>query len=112
MPNHVKYLLADKVVDDYIVQCHFSMFVSGFPRWYFMSYRRLMPSLIVEVERDERIQKSIVEAVGMFSDKMQAGWKSLIDKNGGKEPVRQPTVDEILAQERFTEHTSGNDIIP
>ena len=108
MPNHVKYLLANKVPDDYIVQCHFSMFVSGFPRWYFMSYRRMMPSLIIAVERDEKIQESIAEAVALFAAKMQSGWKTLIEKNGGKEPERQMTVDEAMAQDQ---PEIGNDLL-
>jgi hypothetical protein len=79
MPQHVKSLLAGKVLDEYLVQCHFSMFVSGFPCWYFMSYRRLMPSLIIKIERDDKIQSSIADAVSLFAAKMQAGWATLIE---------------------------------
>jgi len=96
--THVKYLLAGKVPDDYIVQVHFSMFVTGYPRWVFMSYRRAMPPLIITVKRDEKIQTQITEAAEGFASKMDTGWKQLLELNGGNEPKRQKTVDEFLAE--------------
>ena len=98
--THVKYLLAAKVPDDYIVQVHFSLYVTGFPRWIFMSYRRTMPPLILTVERDEKIQCQIEEAVENFKSKMDTGWKTLISLNGGNPPPPPPpSVDEVLASE-------------
>src|SRR5208282_4714782 len=107
--THVKYLLAGKVPDDYIVQVHFSMFVTGFPRWIFMSYRRAMPPLILTVERDERIQGQIEEAVESFKSRMDTGWKTLVALNGGELPKPEPTVDEVLAADAEAE---AADIIP
>ena len=97
--THIKYLLAGKVPDDYLVQVHFSLFVSGFTRWIFMSYRRTMPALVLTVERDEKIQDQIEEAVESFKSKLAVGWKTLIALNGGEEPKRNKTVAELLDEE-------------
>lgn len=96
--THCKYLVAGVLPPEYAVQVHFSMFVTGFSRWYFMSYRRLMPPLLLEIKRDEAIQEAITDAVVGFAGKMQAGWKLLLDLNGG-EPERPKTVDELRAKE-------------
>lgn len=97
--THCKYLVAGVVPQDYIVQVHFSLYVTGLSHWYFMSYRRLMPPLILRVERDEKIIAQIAEAVELFKVKFDAGWAKIIAQNGGKEPVKQMTVAEALAQE-------------
>ena len=107
--THVKYLLAGKVPDDYIVQVHFSLFVSGFSRWVFMSYRRTMPPLILTVVKDDKIMVQIEEAVENFAHKMAIGWKTLVALNGDKEPERQKSVDEFRAEEAAKE-SDGNDV--
>lgn len=111
--THCKYLAAGVVPQDYIVQVHFSLYVSGLPHWYFMSYRRMMPPLILRVERDEKIIGLIAEAVEIFKAKFDVGWAKIIEQNGGKEPVRPPTVDEVLARESLQpEYTASEDIVP
>lgn len=74
---HVKYLLGGCVPKDYLAQVHGSMFVTGFPRWTFLSYRRGFPSLVVEVTRDEEIMAKIGEAIAKFH----------IDFNAGKDKI-------------------------
>jgi hypothetical protein len=91
--THCKYLLAGVVPPDYIVQVHFSMFVTGYSHWFFMSGRRLMPPLIIRVARDEKIISAIAKAVDSFRDKMDAGWKKLVELNLGEEPKRTPMPD-------------------
>ena len=109
---HVKYLLAGTVPDDYIVQVHFSMFVTGYPRWIFMSYRRDMPALIIAVERDEKIQARIEEAADSFTERMADGWARLIELNGGVAPPPRKTVAEVLAEDAAMEHFTDGDIVP
>lgn len=62
----VKYLLAGGVPKEYHAQVQVSLFVTGFPKWIFVSYRRSFPPLIVEVERDEEIMMKIANAVDRF----------------------------------------------
>jgi hypothetical protein len=107
--THIKYLLAGKVPDDYVVQVHFSMFVTNFSHWIFMSYRREMPPLILDVKRDEKILVQIEEAVESFKSKMDTGWKTLIMLNGGQVPTPQKTVAEVLAEDAQNENF---DVIP
>lgn len=64
--THVKYLLGDCVPKEYLVQVHSSMYVTGFKKWMFLSYRRGFPQLVVEVKRDEEIIAKIKKAVDQF----------------------------------------------
>ena len=82
-PNHVKWLLAGKVPDDYVAQVHFSLYVTGFERWTFLAYRRNFPALIIEVDRNEEIQEKIHDALTAFLEKFEAAKARLIEINGG-----------------------------
>lgn len=97
--THCKYCALGVVPEDYIVQVHFSLYVSGLPTWIFMSYRRNMPPLIIEVKRDEEIISKIDEAVDAFGVKLNLAWLKLLELNGGKPPERTPTVDELRDEE-------------
>lgn len=65
-PAHLKYLLKNEVPPEYRAQVHFSMLVTNRPRWTFCSFSRQLPPLVVHVERDEKIQAAIREAVAAF----------------------------------------------
>lgn len=83
MDTHVKYLLAGTLPKDYAPQVHGAMFVTGRPRWVFMSYRRHFPPLILTVERDEEIQEKIAEALDGFLAGMTIALAKLEEINGG-----------------------------
>jgi hypothetical protein len=107
-PNtHVKYLLNGDLPDDYAPQVHGSMYVTGRPWWKFMSYRRHFPPVILLIERDDEIQKTIGEALDMFLEQFDAGWKKLCEINGGP-PKRAETIKPISPN---PEH-DPDDIIP
>lgn len=74
---HVKYLLGGTVPKDYLAQVHCSMYVTGFPRWTFFSYRRNFPPLVIEVQRDEEIITRIGEAVTNFQKRLAASLETL-----------------------------------
>lgn len=63
---HVKYLLNGTLPKEYAAQVHGSMYVTGYPRWIFLSYRRGFPAFIIEVKRDEEIIAKIGEALARF----------------------------------------------
>lgn len=96
--KHIAYLLAGVVPPDYLPQIHFSMYVTGFDKWYFMSFRRGLPPLIVVVHRDEKIIASIETAVGSFLAGLKAAWDRLIALNGGELPPRWKSVDDALSE--------------
>jgi hypothetical protein len=104
--THIKYLLAGDLPPDYFAQVHFSMFVTGFKRWKFLSYHRQLKPLLITVERDEAVQAVIGEAVGNFVAKLDASWKLLCEKNGG-EPVRNRFREEVINPKE-----NKDDIIP
>lgn len=64
--THLKYLLAGTLPADYAAQVHGSMYVTGRPWWMFVSYSRKFPALVIKVERDEKIQAAIHEALTGF----------------------------------------------
>ena len=66
-PNtHLQYLLAGVVPKQYLAQVHGSMFVTGRKWWYFLSYSRSFPPLLIKVERDEKVIAAISAAVYSF----------------------------------------------
>lgn len=65
---HVKYLIQGELPKEYAAQVHGSMYVTGFPRWTFLSYRRNFPPLILTVKRDDEIISKIGEALSDFYD--------------------------------------------
>lgn len=64
--THIRYLLEGGVPKDYLAQVHGAMFVTGRPWWVFLSYCRGLPPLVVRVERDEKIQATLREALDGF----------------------------------------------
>ena len=92
--KHVKYLLSGVVPDDYLLQVHGSMFVTGRATWRFMSYRRHFPSLMLIVERDEKIVDIIGKTLAQFVEHLDEAWNQLCTINGGPPkrhaPMPQP----------------------
>lgn len=74
---HVKYLIEGVLPKEYRCQVYGSMFVTGYPRWTFMSYRRKFPPLILEISRDQEIMAKIDRAVKAFHASMANAKKRL-----------------------------------
>lgn len=81
--THVGYLLAGVLPEDYMAQVHGGMYVTGFESWKFVSYRRHFPQLVLTVERDDKIQGQIAEALDLFQERFEEGKAKLIEINGG-----------------------------
>lgn len=84
--KHLGYVLDGVVPKDYIVQVQASLFVTGFDRWYFYSFCRRMPSLIVEVKPDPEMQEAIGDAVKLILGRLDEALEQLTELNGGKRP--------------------------
>ncbi len=65
-PVHVKYLVNGVLPKEYAAQALGSMFVTGFKRWVFVSYRRGFPALVLEIQRDEKAMSAIASAIDSF----------------------------------------------
>jgi hypothetical protein len=90
--THCKYLMAGKLPDDYVLQVHGSMFVTGRSWWKFLSYRRRFPAYATTIERDEKIMDVIGETLYAFCERLDAAYARLVEMNGGppKRPIIQP----------------------
>jgi hypothetical protein len=83
----IGYLLGGVIPDAYILQVQASLFVTGWPEWKFMSFRRGLPPLIITVEPDAKIQAAIAEAVEAFTERIDLALAKLKDLNGGVLPT-------------------------
>lgn len=86
-PNAIKCLLRGQVPDDHLVQVQGSLFVTGFNLWKFVSYSHKVPKLVIDVEPDAKAQLAIEESLLLFCDRLERGYKRLVELNGG-EPSR------------------------
>lgn len=66
MAVHVSYLIGNKVPADYYQQVHGSMLVTGFDRWYFVSYYPGLKPLIHLEKRDDVFCKKLEEELNKF----------------------------------------------
>ncbi len=81
--NAARWLLDGGIPDEHIVQVHFSLFVSGFSEWGFLSYRSRFPKHMFMAKRDQKIQDQIELAVEGFLDRFEQAKKRMIEINGG-----------------------------
>lgn len=109
MENHIRYLLDGVVPQDYILQVQFSLYVTKWPAWYFMSFRRTLPPLIIKVLPDEKIQAAIKESLDAFFKSHDEALRKLIKLNGG-EPTRSKFVKPFIAP-KYTEDPHGDIIL-
>ncbi len=75
--THVKYVLKGTVPADYVTQVHASMYVTGRPKWKFVSYRRGFPALVLTIERDKVKMDAISEALAGFYEKFDEAFERL-----------------------------------
>ena len=64
--TQVKYLLDGGLPSEYFGQCQFSLYVTGFKKWVFMSYSPGLKPLIIEVARDEKYIKALAIELEIF----------------------------------------------
>lgn len=82
--NHLKWLRSGECPEEHMLQCQGGMFVTGLDRWLFVSYRRDMPSMVVEVAKDNKYQDAILEATEQFTNDFAELFAWLLERNGGK----------------------------
>lgn len=87
--NHVKWLLAEEVPPEHVLQCQGGIYATGLDAWTFVSYCRGFPALVVDVEKDSELQDTICKAVADFNWLLESDWLRLIELNGGP-PKRKP----------------------
>ena len=85
--THVKYLLAGELPEEYALQVHGCLYVTGRKFWKFMSYHPKFPPFVTTIERDENVCSFIGETLAAFMPKLDAAYARLVEMNGG-EPKR------------------------
>ncbi len=81
--THVGYLLKGALPKDYIAQVQGSLFVTGLPRWRFVSYRRKFPLLMITIEKDEEFHTQLAEALRIFQHDFAFAINVMKELNGG-----------------------------
>jgi predicted phage-related endonuclease len=82
---HADFLLMDKIKPEYVLQCQFSMWVTGFDSWDFCSYHARFKSRMLKsitLERDIELMKRFEDEVGQFIFEMDEHIKRLNLKFG------------------------------
>ncbi len=64
--TQVKYLLTNTLPSEYLSQIQFSLYITGFKFWDFLSYVPGMKPLIIRVERDENFLTSLEFELSLF----------------------------------------------
>lgn len=88
--THVGWLLDGGVPEEHVLQVQFALYVTGWPRWQFLSWVKDMPHLAVIVEADETLASTIEEALAEFQARFDEGWAKLCELNGGPPIVKPP----------------------
>ena len=91
--THVGWLLGGGVPEEHMLQVQFSLWVSGFSEWQFLSYCKGFPHLAVRVTPDKDIFDLMTEAVGVFNSRLDLAFAVLVELNGGPPPERKPFVE-------------------
>lgn len=97
MPVQIGYLLGGQLPSDYIAQVQFSMYVTGCKTWHFFSYNRRLPPFHLLIERDEKYQDALHDALGEFLEALDDGMARLTKINGGPPPRPKPIAERTFA---------------
>lgn len=77
MRKHMEYLIGGVCPDEYVMQVQGCLFVTGAPKWYFMSYFPGLPPFIVEVLPDAKVQAALADDLPAFCDELDEKHKEL-----------------------------------
>lgn len=69
--TQVKYLLENKLPEDYSSQVQFSLYVTGFKFWDFLSYVPNMKPLLIKVKRNEKFISLLQAELKKFCDELK-----------------------------------------
>lgn len=81
--THIGYLLRGVLPPEYVHQVQGALYVTQFPSWKFVSYRRGIRALVVDVEPDAKYQETLHEAIGLFTYRFNSFKERLIEINEG-----------------------------
>lgn len=89
----VERIVLNEVPEEHLAQIHFGMLVSGAQWCDFISYSNGMEMLVIRVEKDDAIQKVLIEAITIAETKILETIESY--KNNSKNFKKAPRVAQI-----------------
>lgn len=96
--THLRYWTDGVLPKEHAAQVHGSMYVTGRKWWNFLSYSRQFPALLIRVERDEKIQAAIHEAVTGFLAEYDELYTKIKTIKDAELAAHQAAYDEALAK--------------
>lgn len=99
--THLRYYFEGVLPKEHAAQVHGNMFVTGRKWWKFVSYSRQFPQLVVHVERDERIQKAIGEALAQFLEVFSIKRDQLKSIKDAENAANQSAYDARVAEGKY-----------
>lgn len=99
--THLRYWVDGILPKEHAAQVHGSMFVTGRKWWYFLSYSRQFPALLLRVERDEKIQQAIGEALDGFLRDYDELYEKLRKIKDAENAIQQAAYDARVAKGQF-----------
>jgi hypothetical protein len=90
--TQVGWLLSGGVPEEHVLQVQFSLWVSGFKQWRFLSWCKDFPHLAVSVEPNAELFAVMESAVSDFNARLDAAFAKLVELNGGPPPKRKPFI--------------------
>ena len=70
--TQIKYLLKNEVPSEYFSQIQFSLYVTGFKYWMFMTYSPGLRPLIIKMERDEKFIQALEIELKSFTEELES----------------------------------------
>jgi hypothetical protein len=93
---HVGYLLGETLPEEHLLQVQGAMYVTGRPKWTFVSYCRCFPMFVVYVERDERILSMIAQGLDAFLALLDDAKSRLVARYGPRPARPLPKQDKDI----------------
>lgn len=87
--TQVGWLLVGGVPEEHVLQVQFSLWVSGFKQWQFLSWCKDFPHLAVTVEPNAELFSIMESAVTDFNARLDSAFAKLVELNGGPPPKRK-----------------------
>jgi hypothetical protein len=75
--TQVKYLLDGTLPSEYFGQVQMSLYVTGLPYWWFLSYVPLMNPLMIKVEPDKAYQEILANELNKFCQELEETVKKI-----------------------------------
>lgn len=99
--THLRYYFEGILPKEHAAQVHGNMFVTGRKWWKFVSYSRQFPQLVIHVERDERIQKAIGDALAQFLEAFSIKRNQLKSIKDAENAIGQAAYDASVAAGKY-----------